>query len=651
MEKNTSKVLASDPDIAATLMTAGAADPASGAQLFIINLCASMAPIPNVGKSLPGLEGYRLYQVTRREDGRTRYRLRLGFFTSEEDAEAILATVRATYPTAFTACLGDEDAKFARGYVPEPPRTPKIQVVDTKPPAPPAPPKPAPSVASDQIKVATPAAAKAAQPTTPARAAPASASAVKASPPQPAAAQPAAPKPAASDVTEIELSWDPPQLATQAPASQPPAAQAATPAPAAQTIAPGFKTQDVIKAAPAAAATSKAATKPAAGAASKPATQAAPEPSKIAPPSQLRASIELSLEQEPVAAPKQPETAPSNEPFRVSRGAKIPATSLTLESSATAQAAAPATKPAPAAAKPPLSTAAEMSRLKAAHAAAPASIKAALAPGGQTGKLPDLDSTQTIRALTNDELADESQEKWFAIQLAVSDQPVNLDTMPRLDIFEAYRLYSVALAGSGKITHSLRIGFFREEVSAEAVCGYLTTFFNSPSVVRISIAEHARFKDPPAPKPAPKTAEVLDLSHARDRTAKPIPTVTMEVETPRFDPNATGSFRTSTTGMHKALASGSHKALAATGAHRTLGATGTHKTLKAASKTARPPTKRSAPLSKTSATGKHRSLQPKKSLEQQLLEEAREVELSESGIRKLPKNDSLLSKMFGRLTK
>ena len=66
----------------------------TGTPLFVINLCASMAPVPNVGKSLPGLETYRLYQVARREDGRTRYRLRLGFFTNEADAETVLTTVR-----------------------------------------------------------------------------------------------------------------------------------------------------------------------------------------------------------------------------------------------------------------------------------------------------------------------------------------------------------------------------------------------------------------------------------------------------------------------------------------------------------------------------------------------------------------------------
>ena len=100
--------------------------------------------------------------------------------------------------------------------------------------------------------------------------------------------------------------------------------------------------------------------------------------------------------------------------------------------------------------------------------------------------------------------------KWFAIQLAVSDQPVNLDAMPRLDIFEAYRLYSVATAGSGKIVHSLRLGFFKEAVSAEAVMGYLKTFFGSPTVMRVSVAEHARFKDAPSakkPRCAPKSTK------------------------------------------------------------------------------------------------------------------------------------------------
>jgi hypothetical protein len=247
---------------------------------------------------------------------------------------------------------------------------------------------------------------------------------------------------------------------------------------------------------------------------------------------------------------------------------------------------------------------------------------------------PELDSTQTIRALTSAEMEDEQQDKWFAVQLAVSDQPVNLDAMPRLDIFEAYRLYSVATAGSGKIVHSLRLGFFKEAVSAEAVSGYLKTFFGSPTIMRVSVAEHGRFKDPPSSKkpPAPvHEAKVVELNNARPTARPVVPTVTMEVAT-GVDTGATGSFKPLDTGSFKASASGTHKAL------------------KSAAKSAGSNTKRAA---KTGNTGKHKTIPSleKKSLAEELLDEAREVELSESGIRKLPKNDSLLSRMFGKKTK
>jgi hypothetical protein len=171
--------------------------------------------------------------------------------------------------------------------------------------------------------------------------------------------------------------------------------------------------------------------------------------------------------------------------------------------------------------------------------------------------------------------------------------------------------------------------------------GYLQTFFGSPSVMRVSVAEHGRFKDAPStkkPPPAPAhEAKVVELNNAR--TARPVvPTVTMEVAT-GMDTSATGSFRSLETGSFRTSTSGSHKALTS--------ATGTHRALKAA-KPAGPNGKRAH-----GNTGRHKTLPPieKKSLAEQLLDEAREVQLSESGIRKLPKNDSLLSRMFGKRSK
>ena len=385
-----------------------------------------------------------------------------------------------------------------------------------------------------------------------------------------------------------------------------------------------------------------------------------PEPAKHTSTTSQSRKLELLLEADPPAPVGSKPQAGNEQPFHVGKGIEIPDSALTLQ----AEAAAPAVaaKPVNQGAAPAVATKAAP---KAPPAAPPAPAKsvAAAAQLVKTPPHPDLDSTQTIRALTSAELNDEQQEKWFAIQLAASEQPVNLDAMPHLDIFEAYRLYSIATAGSGKIIHSLRLGFFKEAVSAEAVSGYLKTFFPSPSVLRISVAEHSRFKDPPA---APKNtrpaeeAKVIEITSAR-HPRPVIPTVTVEVDpgaTGSFRPNATGSFNANATGSFRANATGSFDPSAtgtfkpnATGSFKTSG-TGKHKTLKPAAKHAGLPSKSSEHVrNRAGTTGKHRVPVGKKSLSEQLLDEARQVELSESGIRKLPKNDSLLSRMLGKLTK
>jgi hypothetical protein len=210
-----------------------------------------------------------------------------------------------------------------------------------------------------------------------------------------------------------------------------------------------------------------------------------------------------------------------------------------------------------------------------------------------------------------------------------------------LDIFEAYRLYSVASAGSGKIVHSLRLGFFREAVSAEAVSGYLKTFFPTPSVLRISTAEQARFKDAPAPKAPPKTeSKVIDLNDARDRVKPVVPMVTMEVAdrspTGAFKPGA-GAFKNGNSGTFKAPSPAAKAAPAPAPKPA------------AAAKPA-PAVAKRQPVGRP-GTGKYSIQSKNDSLQEQLLDAAREVELSESGIRRLPKSDSLLSRLVDRLKK
>ena len=108
---------------------------------------------------------------------------------------------------------------------------------------------------------------------------------------------------------------------------------------------------------------------------------------------------------------------------------------------------------------------------------------------------PSLDATQTVRALTQLELEDDGASRWFAIQLSLAEDAFDPDTLPNLDIFSVYRLYSVAGIDQGRIMHALRLGFFTEEISAGAVASYLAAFYDEPTIKRVSSAERERFAE------------------------------------------------------------------------------------------------------------------------------------------------------------
>jgi hypothetical protein len=79
---------------------------------FVINLSVSTAPISVPTKAFTNstLDAH-VYQIQVTEDGRTRYRLRLGPFASEDEADAILAEARDTYPGALTATASPSDLR------------------------------------------------------------------------------------------------------------------------------------------------------------------------------------------------------------------------------------------------------------------------------------------------------------------------------------------------------------------------------------------------------------------------------------------------------------------------------------------------------------------------------------------------------------
>jgi hypothetical protein len=76
---------------------------------FVINLHASTAPIGLPSKSPAGNERARLYQIQRVDDGRIRYRLRLGPFATEDEAEVALAQSRLEYPGALLVTAAADD--------------------------------------------------------------------------------------------------------------------------------------------------------------------------------------------------------------------------------------------------------------------------------------------------------------------------------------------------------------------------------------------------------------------------------------------------------------------------------------------------------------------------------------------------------------
>ena len=139
----------------------------------------------------------------------------------------------------------------------------------------------------------------------------------------------------------------------------------------------------------------------------------------------------------------------------------------------------------------------------------------------------DVDSTQRMRSLTPTELYDSHRPKSYAVQLVVSDRPVNLDMMPRLEAFAAHRLYTIAAKQPGGTWYALRLGFFPDEESAQVICGYLETFFSSPSIVRVSTAELERFAPSASrasaatPAPAPAVPRQVTMQSPTIATAPP----------------------------------------------------------------------------------------------------------------------------------
>ena len=77
-------------------------EPAAEAGPYVINLCSSSTPMALPRADLPDLKRFTFFVSRRFEEGRERFRLHMGFFATQAEAESWLGLVREVYPGAWT---------------------------------------------------------------------------------------------------------------------------------------------------------------------------------------------------------------------------------------------------------------------------------------------------------------------------------------------------------------------------------------------------------------------------------------------------------------------------------------------------------------------------------------------------------------------
>jgi len=123
--------------------TTGTSSPPKAAHppRFVVNLCASTTPVGLVQPTHAGLKRFTFFVSRRLEEGRERFRLHMGYFDSQEEAEKMLDLVRDVYPGAWAGAAPGIKLR-ARAALPEPA---PLEAPPAPPPVASAPAVPAPA--------------------------------------------------------------------------------------------------------------------------------------------------------------------------------------------------------------------------------------------------------------------------------------------------------------------------------------------------------------------------------------------------------------------------------------------------------------------------------------------------------------------------
>jgi len=474
---------------------------------FVLNLTSSTTPMALAHPELAELKRFTFFVSRRFEEGRERFRLHMGYFTTQAEAEEWLAVVREIYPGAWA---GEAPGKKLRAR--------------------------AAAAAAEQAQHAIGPMPRSALPNVPAAAPPVATPAPRAVTPPPAPARPTqhhAPAPVAVPVARSAAStimFEAPAIAVPTvhaaaappgvspPVLTPPVARVAPvqPITSAPKSAPPVHAVPVAKAAPVAPVAAVAAARTTnVGAQGRPApvaavVPAAPKPAapKAAPAATAGVGAPARAPA-PVAAPARPAAkvaapAPATGPKQRS-GQKPPKGGNAFNDSNvrevlaalddTGETGQTRMMPAPQLGRIEASDDSSMTDTQVLRYLETRGANGETTRSGDEGSEASIsllkpDDTGTRRALK--EAVTQNAPVSFAVQLQWSVQPVELEKVPPLAIFSAYTLYTVEGSRDGRKWYGLRLGFFSDAISAKQVAYYVRSEFASVAVVPVSPQEKSR---------------------------------------------------------------------------------------------------------------------------------------------------------------
>ncbi|HEY1724484.1 MAG TPA: hypothetical protein VGF89_03605 [Steroidobacteraceae bacterium] len=119
----------STSDTAATALPGAAPSNA-----FVINLCSSTSPVALTPPDHAGLKRFSFFVSRRREEQRERFRLHMGYFDTQEEAEKLLDIVREIYPGAWAGLAPGQRLRSAVAAVAAPALAREVAPAELPPP-------------------------------------------------------------------------------------------------------------------------------------------------------------------------------------------------------------------------------------------------------------------------------------------------------------------------------------------------------------------------------------------------------------------------------------------------------------------------------------------------------------------------------------